>query len=315
MKAKGYKIHKFGGCELKTIVYISRKGGVGKTTSAVNTALGLPYVLPKADIAGRSRPRVLAIDLDQQRDLTKRFFGDKRVKAGEIEPNIIDFLTCPQDEESLMACVYNMRLCDVIPGSSLSSNLVNVFLENPLLLRERLAVISSHYDVCILDLPPDRDAVSFAALIASDYAIPCTDIHPSGVDGVEDTITDIKTIRDELGLSVHVPFIAVKSDPADLYSDEDVKWIRGLLARFTSAPIVLLQYDSRLLRDCAKSQTIIYGFPRKRLARVFANLCVQIAVLLLGCDPKEPGYAPFIYFYDSVREMKKKKVKDKKGDK
>lgn len=302
---------------MKTFVCISRKGGVGKTTVAFNIAMGIPYVLSSADVTGKSRPRVLVIDLDPQRDLTKSFLGDEVVNAGEIDRNVYDFLTCDNDAATLMACVHRMRLCDVIPGSTLKNDVLNLLASKPLLLRERLAVIGKMYDACIIDLPPARDAVSIGALLASDYAIPCTDMEPRGADGVMDTMTDIKGIKKEFNIDVMVPFIAVKSEPAELYSDADVEWLKKRLAKYTTASPWLIQYDSKLIRDSMISNQLIYYFARKKLTRIFAHICVTLVVYYLGGDLRDPGYAPFTYYYDVTKtayEKAKRKIRLKRGD-
>lgn len=292
---------------MKTFTCISRKGGVGKTTLAFNIAMGLPYVLANADITGmRDSPRVLAVDLDPQRDLTKNFIGEDVVNAGEIKSNLYDFLTCDMSESALMSCVHNTRLCDVIPGCTLKGDVLALLTENPLLLRERLSIISDRYDACIIDLPPARDAVSFGALLASDYAIPCTDINPRGADGVKDTMIDINGVSNEFGINVRVPFIAVKADPAELYSDADLLWLKKRLS-YTGSAVLLLQFDSRLLRDTVIYNQLVYYFPRKKLTRVLAQICVHLVVNYLGDNLRDPGYPPFTSFYDIEREAHKER--------
>ena len=136
------------------ISLINHKGGVGKTTSAVNLGAGLVEL-------GK---RVLLIDLDPQANLTLST-GAPRVKQ-----NIYHALKglCP-----LMPVSVKENL-DVIPASiELSSAEMELVNEagREFILRELMEPIVDNYDFIIIDCPPSLGLLTLNALTSSHYVL------------------------------------------------------------------------------------------------------------------------------------------------
>lgn len=160
----------------KTIAFINMKGGVGKTTLAVNTA----YTLAK--IEGKN---VLLIDMDPQMNATQYTLSEDQVEEiiGDRNKSAYGFLSAEHkingtkqdytEEQSPVNCVFRVNdIFDVIP-SSLDIMKLNLG-ESPFKLRQYIAEkLGNKYDVIIIDCPPTISAYTKISLLASDmYIVP-----------------------------------------------------------------------------------------------------------------------------------------------
>ncbi|MDR3638662.1 MAG: ParA family protein [Isosphaeraceae bacterium] len=145
------------------------KGGVGKTTLIHHTAGALA-------LAGK---RVLCIDNDPQASLSSGIFGPSAVEQMEPSSTVAALYAGldPLPEQVIRAS--GIANIDVIAGSMAAArfNLPEPFaapVEIQTCLRSFLAEVRDQYDVVLIDNPPNLQAASWAALIASDYlVVPC----------------------------------------------------------------------------------------------------------------------------------------------
>jgi len=140
---------------------INNKGGVGKTTTAVNIAAGL----------ARDGQRVLLIDLDSQ--------GAASLSCGlrrtDLKPSIADVLFQNTPIETVIRQTNTPNL-SLLPGSAELAN-ADVHLSTApareQTLRNVLETLRSKFDSIIIDCPPSLSSLSANALVASDqYLVP-----------------------------------------------------------------------------------------------------------------------------------------------
>lgn len=182
----------------KAIVYCfaNQKGGVGKTTLAIQFAYYCSTALKK---------RVLVIDLDGQGNATrsllekgedgipkydvlteesqsKRFF-DSDFK-GELKP-----VTCPWDVDLIGALPNDTELID--------ANRKNIF--EVLGVKSKLKPLRPKYDVIILDCPPTNSTVLFAALTMTEYVIAPIGLGYAldGLSGIAQSCMDVQIHREK----------------------------------------------------------------------------------------------------------------------
>jgi chromosome partitioning protein len=155
----------------KVISFINMKGGVGKTTLAVNVA----YTLSK-----KEGKKVLMIDMDPQMNATQYSLSDEQVEEiiGENKKSIYGVLS-PEHETNVTSKEYNKDNIidarfsvdgefDIIPSHL---EIMNINLAaSPYKLRQYINNnFKDEYDVIIIDCPPTISEYTKIALLASDY--------------------------------------------------------------------------------------------------------------------------------------------------
>ena len=172
------------------IAVASQKGGVGKTTTAVNLASSFATDFSK---------RVLLIDLDGQGhssvSLANQIPGGVEYeplssifaqKRGDLRGAIV-----PTDDDHFWITPGDKDLHEI-------ENLLSTKIGKEYILQRAMAAVRGEFDLIIIDCPPTQANLTLNALVAADFVmIPC---EPSrlAIAGVSDMIDTIELIRERL---------------------------------------------------------------------------------------------------------------------
>ena len=141
---------------MRTIAVAIHKGGVGKTTTAVNLAAGL----------ARRGQRTLLVDVDPQSNATFWFVDDPE---NEIDYDLEDVVA---KDTPITKAIRSTRIkgLDLLPATLglalLDTELVSMTRREDRIKRV-LADVQHLYDVVVLDLAPSLSTVNLAALVAA----------------------------------------------------------------------------------------------------------------------------------------------------
>lgn len=212
---------------MKTIAVINRKGGVGKTSSAINIG---------AILAAQCDAKVLLIDLDPQGTMTL-FCGIWS------DPEISLYHVMREDApvEKAIVTVENYCGIDLIP-SGYDCDFLNKFLyflefekkDSQIILKNILEKISDKYDYCIIDCPPARDALTTNALVASDYVmlpVEAADWALTAIPRMNKFILDIKGMYNPRLVNTGF-FITRKIEKRKVQQECDQAFREGLNVKF-----------------------------------------------------------------------------------
>ena len=205
---------------MKIIALVNNKGGVGKTTSAVNLAAGLVA-------AGR---RVLLADLDAQ--------GSASLSLGltraDLSPGSAEVIL---DGHPIREAIRptSVKGLDILPGSMAlaSADLVlSAVAGREVVLKDALTPIRGDYDFTVLDCPPSLGLLTVNALTAADFFIvPVTPDYLS-LEGLVNLLEAVERIKKGIGKAAGLLGILLTMADYRLNVTEEIsQMIRGYYGR------------------------------------------------------------------------------------
>lgn len=197
------------GDNMKTISLINMKGGVGKTTMAVNIADCL---------ATRYEKRVLLIDVDPQYNATQclmqpdeyynHVIGEKDTiinifeRDNHMDVSLVTGASCKDAKPMNCICPVNIKnRLDLIPGALDLYKIEMAAGEGKEFgIRQYLETVKDKYDYVIIDTPPTPSVWMVSALLASDYYLIPTKADPISLTGIDLLSSIIQTKSRRYGI-------------------------------------------------------------------------------------------------------------------
>ncbi|MGB6053931.1 MAG: AAA family ATPase [Burkholderiaceae bacterium] len=186
----------------KIFCVANQKGGVGKTTTAVNLAAGL----------ARIGQRVLLVDLDPQGNATMGAGIDKSALTASVYEVLLGMAQLPE------ACVRSgAGGFDVLPANRelAGAEVEMVALENrETRLKAALAGVDAEYDFILIDCPPALSMLTLNGLCAANGVIIPMQCEYYALEGLSDLVNTIKRVHAKLNPDLKIiGLLRVMFDP------------------------------------------------------------------------------------------------------
>ncbi|MBR3526037.1 MAG: ParA family protein [Lachnospiraceae bacterium] len=248
----------------KIIAITNQKGGVGKTTTAVNLTACLAEL-------GK---RVLLIDTDPQGNATSGFSIDKR----EQENTIYELLL---GEAGIKECIVK----DVLPGVSVLPANVNlaaaeielIGIENKeFILKKEVEYIMDDFDYIIIDCPPALNTLTLNAMTTASSVIVPIQCEYLALEGLSDLIQTINLVRERLN-----PVLDLEGIVFTMFDSRTV--LSSQVVENVSQHFPDKIYNTRIPRNVRLSEAPSFGQPitvydtRSTGAESYRRLAAEVA--------------------------------------
>jgi len=251
----------------KVLAIVNQKGGVGKTTTAINLAASLALL----------GHHVLLIDCDPQANTTGGL-GFRRQKEDEPQRlSIYDILLGPSTiaDVAVPTAVPNLAL---VPGSK---NLIGATIEmigmerREYRLREAIKPIRDKFTFILLDCPPALDLLTLNALVASDGLLVPLQAEYFALEGVSELISTLDRVAQAFN-----PDLGLEGVLLTMYDDRTnlAQQVTQNLQEFFGEKLLrtTIPRNIRLAEAPSHGLPVAVYDPRSRGAEAYAELAREI---------------------------------------
>lgn len=246
------------------ISIVNQKGGVAKTTTAINLAAAI----------GQKNKKVLLVDLDPQGNATSGIGVDKRllekttyeVLMGDVRPS-----------DAVMTTDY--KNVSIIPATQTLAEAelqLAAFDNKTLQLRKALLQIKENYDIIIVDCLPSLGVLALNGLSACDRIIIPMQCEPYSLEGVAELLATVKRVKSSTNKSMQLMGIVFTMLDKRLTVNRDV--MEAIKRSFPEDSIFKTEIprNVKIAEAPSHGEPITYYDPSSKGAEAYKKLATEV---------------------------------------
>ncbi len=245
----------------KIIAIANQKGGVGKTTTAINLSSAL----------GILEQKVLLIDADPQANATSGL----GVISKNVEVSIVNLFQVDLSADQCIVETHSPNL-KLIPGSIKLSE-IEINVENPNLNRLKTAVdsIKNQFDFIIIDCAPSLGYITLNSFVAADAVIIPVQCEFFALDGLRKLLSTIKSIKKSFNKDLNIEGILMTMFDERLSHNNHV--VKELKKHFKDLIFKTIIRRNVSLSEASSYGTSVFDYKVSSVGSTnYLNLCREI---------------------------------------
>lgn len=246
------------------ISVVNQKGGVAKTTTAINLSAAI----------GQKGKKVLLVDLDPQGNATSGIGINKRelkfttydVIMGEVRP-----------EEAIISTAYkNVWIIPATQALAEGEIRLTAFNSKTLQLKKALLQIKDKYDIIIVDCLPSLGVLALNGLTACDRIIIPMQCEPYSLEGVAELLSTVKRVKSSTNKNLQIMGIVFTMLDRRLTVNKDV--MNKIKESFPADSIFKTEIPRNVKISEAPShgEPITYYDPSSKGAEAYKKLAAEV---------------------------------------
>lgn len=242
---------------------VNQKGGVGKTTTAVNVAASVA-------LAGR---RVLLVDVDPQGNATSGVGIEKSKLANSVYQVLVDDL--PMEEVIVRTSVEGL---DVVPSTlDLAGAEIELMtrISREQVLKHAIEPVRQRYDYIFLDTPPSLGLLTVNCLTACDRALVPIQCEYYALEGITQLMRTIDLIRRRLNPTLRIAHVLLTmKDPRLRLAQQVEEEVRAFFGDVVSS--VVIPRNVRLSEAPSFGMPVVLYDPKSRGAEAYRQFAMEV---------------------------------------